>query len=125
MGVATEGQQLPDVPEWSSALNAEVGGMVMSNTYGFVRGDLQFVGERQSALGPGSTELSSYTLLNLKAGLETGPYRVSLFANNLTDERAELSRYSLAGVRQGELLTLDRVTVNRPRTIGVSISREF
>ena len=124
-GVATVGQRLPDVPEWSAALNVEVGTTVLNEGYGYVRGDLQYVGDRQNALGPGSTELPSYTLLNLRAGVDYGPYRLAVFANNVTDERAELSRTSLAGVRLGQPLVLDRVTVNRPRTIGVSVSREF
>jgi iron complex outermembrane recepter protein len=124
-GVATAGQMLPDVPEWSSALNVEVGGTVLGGRYGYVRGDLQFVGDRQSALGPASTELPAYTLLNLRAGVDAGPYRLAVFAQNVTDERAELSRTSLAGVRLGQPLALDRVTINRPRTIGVSLSREF
>jgi outer membrane receptor protein involved in Fe transport len=123
--VATAGQRLPDVPEWSSAFNVEVSGTVWNNVEGFVRGDLQYVGERQNALGPFSEQLDSYSLLNVRAGLQSGPYRLSVFANNLTDERAELARTTLFGVRLGEPLQLDRVTVNRPRTIGISIGREF
>ncbi len=124
-GVATPGQRLPDVPEWSSAINVEISGTVLGDVYGYVRGDLQWVGDRQSALGPASTTLPGYALVNLRAGLDAGPYLLSVVVQNVMDERAELSRTSLVGMRLGQPLVLDRVTVNRPRTIGVTLSREF
>jgi len=45
--------------------------------------------------------------------------------NNLTDERAQLSRTQLNGVLGGAPVILDRVTINVPRTIGISIARSF
>lgn len=122
---AIEGQKLPSVPEWSSALNFELGAPVWGNEYAYLRGDLQYVGSRKNALGPIAEDLESYTLLNLRAGIQRGPYDLSVFVNNASDERAELFRSSIFGVRNGDPLQLDRTTVNRPRTIGVSVGRSF
>ncbi len=122
---AVEGQSLPVVPEWSSAVNFEFARPVFADGDAFVRGYLSYVGDRQSSLGPDSLELDSYVLLNLRVGLERGPYSITIFADNLTDERAQLDRYSISGLREGMPLTLNRTNVNRPRTIGVTLGVEF
>ena len=122
---AIEGQKLPGVAKWSSAANFELGAPIWGNEYAYLRGDLQYVGSRENALGPFAEKLDNYSLLSLRAGIQRGPYDLSLFANNLTDERAELFRQSVFGVRNGDPLQLDRTSVNRPRTIGVSVSRQF
>jgi outer membrane receptor protein involved in Fe transport len=120
-----DGQGLPGVPEWSAAVNFELGAPIWSAQYGYVRGDLQYVGDRKSSLGPAAEDMGSYTLVNLRAGLEFEKYSLSLFVNNLTDERAELFRRTIFGLREGNPLQLDRVNINRPRTIGISVKRSF
>jgi iron complex outermembrane recepter protein len=59
----------------------------------------------------------SYDNVNVSAGIARGNWRVELYANNLTDERAEISRDTQA---YGTY-----VTTNRPRTIGMSLSMRF
>ena len=106
-------------------MNFEIGAPVFGDSNAFLRGDVQYVGGRQSSLGPAAAHLDSYVLLGLRAGLEHGPYSFALFVDNLTDERAELDRTTVFGLRGGAPLTLERTTINRPRTIGVTIGREF
>jgi iron complex outermembrane receptor protein len=122
--IAAPGARLPDIARWNAAANAEwrtpVGG-----GYAYVRGDLQYVGNRRSELAPTALPLGAYTLFNFRVGLDAGPYQVALFANNVTDERAQLSRSMISGVRDGAPITFDRYTVNVPRTIGISVARTF
>jgi iron complex outermembrane recepter protein len=121
------GDRLPDVPTWSSAAYLEWSTPLAANGRVYVRGDVQYVGDRDTQLesSPGSLPLDAYTLANLRIGVNIGAYGASLFVNNLTDERAQLSRDFLEGVRDGAPITFDRYTINRPRTIGLSLSREF
>ena len=62
----------------------------------------------------GAKELSSYTLVNVRGGVETAKWRVELFATNLNNERAELTYdQNLAG--------FNRIYLNRPRAIGLTV----
>jgi iron complex outermembrane recepter protein len=123
--VATPGMRLPDIARWTAAGNAEWGATIGENSYAYVRGDVQYVGPRQSELGATALPVADYTLINLRVGLNEGPYQFSVFANNLTDQRAQLSRTQLSGVLSGAPVVLDRVSINVPRTIGFSIARSF
>ncbi|WP_415289109.1 TonB-dependent receptor [Brevundimonas sp. S1H14] len=125
MDVAADGDRLPDVARWNAAANAEWGAAVFGDGYVYLRGDLQYVGDRVSSLGAASLPLKAYTLVNLRVGLEMGGFEGAIFVTNLADERAELSRNQVAGVRDGSPIVFDRYTINVPRTVGVSLSRRF
>jgi len=62
-------------------------------------------------------ELDSWTMVGLTAGLSGDTWTAELFANNLTDERAELT---------GSFV-FDRARINysQPRTIGARVSWDF
>jgi outer membrane receptor protein involved in Fe transport len=63
----------------------------------------------------------SYDIVNLSAGISRDSWSVSLFVQNLTDERAEISRGN-----PGYESTIDTTTnTNRPRTIGLRFGRKF
>jgi outer membrane receptor protein involved in Fe transport len=59
----------------------------------------------------------SYNTVDAAIGFDTENLTVELFGENLTDERAELFVNSLD--------TDLRITTNRPRTIGIRLSRDF
>jgi outer membrane receptor protein involved in Fe transport len=59
----------------------------------------------------------SYNTVDAAIGFDTENLTVELFAENLTDERAELFVNSLD--------TDLRITTNRPRTVGIRLSRDF
>jgi len=124
-GFATPGTRLPDVPEFSAAANATWAKQLGIDSQLYVRGDVQYVGNRISSLGPAALPLDEYILVNLRIGIDLGRYSASLFVNNLFDERAQLSRNNFSGVRDGSPITFDRYTINVPRTIGVSIATTF
>lgn len=60
---------------------------------------------------------ASYGILNAGIGTTVGGGNLELFGNNLTNEHAELTRYTRAGD--------DRVTANRPLTIGLRYWQRF
>ena len=74
-------------------------------------------------------QMDAYTLLNVSAGVEKDDWRVTLFVNNLTDERAEVDS---ADPGYGGLGNLPRppghvwtTQTNRPRSIGVQFGMKF
>ena len=62
-------------------------------------------------------EHDSYGLLDASFGVQRGNWNVEVYGSNLTDENAELFRYSRGGD--------DRITANRPRTWGVRFWQRF
>ncbi|MEM1380736.1 MAG: TonB-dependent receptor [Pseudomonadota bacterium] len=60
------------------------------------------------------TQLDSWTTLAFRTGLSTDKWTAELFADNLTNERAELSG--------NFVFDRARITVQRPRTIGLRVS---
>ena len=62
-------------------------------------------------------EIDSWTMLGLTAGLQGENWSAELFADNLTDERAEVAR--------DFVFDRQRVTYARPRTIGVRATFRF
>jgi iron complex outermembrane receptor protein len=123
--IATIGGQLPQVPRWAAATNAEWAAAIGANGRLYVRGDVQYQGARTNLLGAGSARLDDYVVLNLRIGFDRGRWGSAVFLNNLTDERAQLGRDIVSGVRDGAPITLDRYTINTPRTVGVSLSARF
>ncbi|HEY0940444.1 MAG TPA: TonB-dependent receptor [Steroidobacter sp.] len=123
--IATIGAQLPQVPRWAAATNAEWAAAIGAEGRLYIRGDVQYQGSRTSLLGAGSSRLDEYVIANLRVGFDHGRWGSAVFVNNLTDKRAQLDRNTVSGVRDGAPITLDRYTINTPRTIGVSLSARF
>ncbi len=62
-------------------------------------------------------EIDSYTMFGLTAGVTADNWGAELFANNLTNEAAELSG--------NYVYDRERVTQARPRTIGIRVSYDY
>lgn len=62
-------------------------------------------------------DVEGYTSLNFTTGLTGESWSVELFANNLTDERGEIAN--------NFVFDRERVTVIRPRTIGVRVGVQY
>ncbi len=121
-----KGNTLPGVADSTASLSLQYA--VPIADWGmdwFTRGDLQYTGDSQTTFNnlstangqPSHFRLDAYTLLNLRLGLRNERWDVSLFADNVTDERAEVLRDNAAYAL--------RTTINRPRTIGVRLSVDF
>ena len=64
--------------------------------------------------------MPSYDILNLRAGVRRNAWDISVFLNNLTDERASLALDRERGTRA----RIGYLT-NQPRTFGVSTRFDF
>lgn len=139
-----DGNRLPTVPEFQAAAAAGYRWEMRSGWAGYVNGTYQHVGSRFTQVGDqadgfGSVpltpaiggpltqdtfvfdpELPSYDILNLRVGVLSDRWDITLYANNVTDERAFLALDQEAG-------TLARVAflTNQPRTIGVNARLDF
>ena len=60
-----------------------------------------------------------YTQTNLRTGAKYGPWTLNLFANNVTDKRGLLGGGAL------DVYPNNSYTIIKPRTIGLSLSRNF
>jgi iron complex outermembrane recepter protein len=142
-----EGNRLPTVPEVQLAAAATYqwpvgpGFAYVTGTYQHTGSRFTQIGDQDAAFGtvnllsfaPNTIggpltattfrfdpELPAYDILNLRVGVLRGKWDVSLFANNLTDERALLAIDQERGTRArvGYL-------TNQPRTIGITARFNF
>ncbi|WP_367178169.1 TonB-dependent receptor [Glycocaulis sp.] len=74
-------------------------------------------GSRSDVIDINSADLDSYTVFSFSAGLAADQWRVELFADNITNERAQLSN--------NFVFDRERVTIMRPRTIGVRVGVQY
>jgi outer membrane receptor protein involved in Fe transport len=85
----------------------------------FVGGSVSYVDDRVSNFQPAGRprqEFPSYSKADLRGGVRRGTWTVSLFVNNVTDERGVLN--------EDHYMPL-RFTFIQPRTAGFSLSRSF
>jgi iron complex outermembrane recepter protein len=116
------GDQLPNVAPTQLALGVDyTRPLPLSGDWkGTLAADVTYRGEENAYFvsNPFDVPLKDYTLLNLRAGVATGPWSATLFVRNATDERAQVSAIN-STQDPDALLTV------RPRTVGVSVTRTF
>jgi len=138
------GNRLPGVPKVQGSAALTYGWPLVSSGRAFVSGSYQYVGSRYTLIddespGYGTLDMTSfgantiggpltqqfftfnpllpaYSLFNMRVGLTKNSWEVSVFGNNLTDERGLLALDRERGrrARVGYL-------TNQPRTIGVTL----
>lgn len=116
------GDELPDVAPFQSSL-----GLNYTAPLGFLDGwsgtlgaNITYRGKANAyfAANPFNIVLKPYTLVNLRAGLMNDKWRATIFVQNLTDARAQLSAIN-SNQDPYALLTV------RPLTVGISLTRYF
>jgi outer membrane receptor protein involved in Fe transport len=129
---APAGTPMPYVPKlqltgiWRT--NFEVASMPS-----FFQAAVAYTGKRWNDLDtlnvPARVEMDAYTLVNLTAGVDQDNWTLTLFVNNLLDERAVITK---ADPGYGGLENLQRppghawtTGTNRPRTIGIRFAQRF
>jgi iron complex outermembrane receptor protein len=123
--LSPDGAELPNVPDFkgnlTSRYNVNIGGYDS-----FAQIVYSYVGETYSDIykyktGDLNLDLrdvnNSYSIVNFSAGIDMDSWGVNLYVNNLTDERAQLSR--------GGASYDSTVTVNRPRNVGIRFHMLF
>ncbi len=141
-----KGQRLPTVPKVQLAAAATYQWEVKPGSLAYLTGTYQHIGSRFTQVGDQDLgtlnllsfgantigapltagtfrydpELPAYDLLNLRAGVRRNKWDVSVYVNNVTDERALLSLDRERGTRAriGYL-------INQPRTFGISTRFDF
>lgn len=125
---ASNDARLPYSPRFSGSLSADENFRINSQWTGFVGGTVAYVGQRYGDF-PSTADsvrpvFPSYTTLDLRTGALTGPWTVNLFARNVTNERGVLTSRSLLGAVA--LLNSPYITnFIPPRTVGLSVARDF
>ena len=134
------GLRLPLVPKFKAAAWAEYHWPInfMGGDRAFVRTQWSYNGDTLSILEPLSPEESpnpqftndAYTIGDLRFGIQAEDWEASIFVNNLTDERAELTHndgqfdWGAAQIAEGRLHSL-RVFTNRPREFGIRYMKRW
>lgn len=118
------GQPLTGVPKWSGSVTAQYS-IPLGVRSAFVRGQWEYTGDRTSfnnVAPPTGRPLGSYSTLNLRGGVNQGPWELTLYAENLFDKRGVIGDLIPEGA---ELTGRPRLFVVRPRTVGLQLRREF
>ena len=144
-GIET-GERLPSVPRFQMAAAATYQWQMKQGSLGYVTGSFRHIGSRFTQVGDqllGTLDLTSfgkntiggpltattftydpkmpaYDILNLRLGVRRNRWDVSLYGNNLTDERALLALDRERGTR-ARIAYL----TNPPRTFGISARVDF
>lgn len=114
---APSGTELPYIPKLKLALTARYD-FAVGQYDAFAQGSFRHVGESYNDLFVAARqEQDAYSILNLSTGLDRDSWGGTLYVTNVTDERAELNRNAASFD--------ERITTNRPRTIGVSFYQRF
>jgi outer membrane receptor protein involved in Fe transport len=126
---AKSGDPLSYNPETSFNVGAEYRAPLTGSLTGFARIDWSYTGRRFTGFRPflvnGApnsiyNNLPPYDLVNLRVGINQEQWRLSLFVDNLFDERPIMQQQNLTSPPPATL----RVT-SRPRTFGATINRNF
>lgn len=116
------GQPLQNTPRWTGAATLQYS-IPMGQRTGFVMGQYTYTDSRVSYNNsPLGLTLPSYSQVNLRTGINQGPWAAALFVRNV---------FNTLGVT-GDLLPdgaqlpgRPRLFVTRPRTIGIQLRRDF
>ena len=121
---AADGDRLPYVPKWSTALDGEYKRTLSGNYSGFLGATYSYVGSRRTDFASSTTtpsgqlRLPSYNTYDARIGVENGRYRVTLYGKNLSDSRG-ITNYTASGA------PYTTITVTQPLTVGLSLSAKF
>lgn len=120
------GDVLPFSPKFTGNLSIEQTWPVTGVWTGYVGGDLAYVGSRYGVFPENQTvpriELPAYTDLDLRTGMQGDKWSFELFVKNATNKRGFVTGQllnALSGAAGYEVMPI------QPRTIGISLSRDF
>jgi outer membrane receptor protein involved in Fe transport len=120
-GAVGIGDPLPYDPQWSGSLAADYRVPIRGEWAGDFGATYRYDGSRhsgfESSLEIPDYVLPSYSLLDLRAGLESDRIDLTLYADNITNDRAELGATTAFGPTE--------ITIERPRTIGAMVTVRF
>ena len=113
----TSGDRVPGVPRVTARASARLMLSAFTIRDAYAQVDLQHVGNSRMDFAPSSPEIPSYTIANLRLGLDRDSWSAAVFVNNATDERSALF------INDNPLGSW--VSPLRPRTVGVNVNWRF
>ncbi|NKB98544.1 MAG: TonB-dependent receptor [Pseudomonadales bacterium] len=116
------GDEISGVPDMTATATAQYVFPLVDDWNGRLRLDANHYGESTSQNNNVIRERDSWSAVNVRAGITNESWDITLFADNLTDERANLGdNRSIAA----ETPSRSRIVTNRPRTIGLEARYHF
>jgi iron complex outermembrane recepter protein len=122
--LAQSGDRLPFSSRYSGTISADESFPLFGQAAAFVGGSISYIGNREGnfasiyATSPARQYYPAYTRVDLHAGVRNDAWTVSLFANNVSNEKGPL-KSGLDNNPSNGILYL------QPRTIGISATRSF
>jgi outer membrane receptor protein involved in Fe transport len=119
------GDALPTVPRWGGSATVDYTMPLSNDLDGVIGGSFRYVDSRMSDFGlqAGRVKIPSYNVFDLRLGVEDDTVSAMLFVKNLFDERG-ISTIMDALAPPGSTSPY-QATVIQPRTIGLSIIKQF
>jgi len=117
-----KGDTILGVPDWTANGSLEYIFPVTGQWEGLLRADANYYGESTSAASGEPVVRDDWSTLNLRAGMLNDSWELVLFADNITDERANLSDSRSIAANTPDR---PRIVTNRPRTIGLEARLRF
>jgi outer membrane receptor protein involved in Fe transport len=116
------GERVLHVPEWTFSASIDQSFGLTANWAGYVHVDYQWVDDAYDNFNQNDPNQvrESYDLTNVRLGVQSERWNLTLFARNVFDERpilADIGDIGVAGSR--------KVVTTRPRTIGLTVSMSF
>ena len=112
------GSELAFAPEFQANIRARYEWPVFNDYTAHVQGQIVHTGDsRTDIIEINSMDLDGYTTLGVRTGVRSDQWNVELYVNNLTNENAALSG--------NFIFDRARVSVTRPRTIGVRVGVQY
>jgi iron complex outermembrane recepter protein len=122
---ALAGDRLPYSIRWSGGFTANQDFPLLNQWKGFVGGALTYVGIRDGEFAPNSTtpraQFPDYTKIDLRTGVRFESWLLNLYVNNVGDKRGIAGAQQAYAVGSGYYYG----TIIQPRTVGMSIVRNF
>ena len=123
-----DGDQLPFTPRYAVSVNEDYQWRLGGEAMAYVGGSLRFVGEQSGPYSPAALaligrqyRLPSYTVADLRAGVELGRFSIEAYAKNLTNAVGKTSVSGEGNLPFGAVAT----GVIRPRVIGITLGAGF
>ncbi len=117
---ADAGERLPASPDRQLSISGDYVWPMANGNLGFARVDAQYIGEIIGAFefGDERTVSGNYGLANVRLGLQTERFEWSVFADNITDNRALV-------FANGPANEFRRTIILQPRTLGLQFRSRF
>lgn len=123
------GQRLPLVPRYSASLHADYKTDLGSGWTTDISAGLRYAGARAAYMfiapsPPVEFHEAGYVVADLNAQVSKGGWTIGLFAKNLFDRRAYLTKTGMSDALLGSIVQVN-AAVLQPRTIGLSLDRKI